>query len=86
MRISESERTQFSRFREVTDLRIQFLCEYRLFLQQKLGEERTKASIEGERLHVELDRESQRDIPETQIIPLGIIVLTVIIGLLWILW
>ncbi len=86
MRISETEKTWFSRFRDVSDLRIQFLCEYRLYLRQHIDEERTKASVEGERLHSKFTNEYQDRIPKKSIIPLIIIIITIVVGLLWILW
>jgi len=86
MRILESEKTGFSKYREVSDLRIQFLCEYRLFLHQKIGDESTKASLEGQRLHSKFCGDHQNGMSQRPVLPLIIMILAVVIGLLWILW
>jgi len=85
MRVSEDEKTSFSKFREVSELRTQFQCEYRLYLNQKLGDKITKASIEGSRLHSRFHKEYEETSGEKRLVPLAIIILTIFIGILWIL-
>ncbi|MGY5880276.1 MAG: hypothetical protein RTV31_08495 [Candidatus Thorarchaeota archaeon] len=84
MRLTEDERTTFSKFRNVSDLRIQFLCEYRFHLQEKLGNQETRASIEGSRLHdaVAISKDTTQE--RHQMIPILIIIAAIIIGYLWI--
>ncbi|MGY5872094.1 MAG: hypothetical protein RTV72_07625 [Candidatus Thorarchaeota archaeon] len=85
MRLTEEERTTFSRFRNVSDLRIQFICEYRFYLQEKMGQTDTRASIEGTRLHDSIAT-SADDVQEHshQIVPILIILAAIILGYLWI--
>ena len=86
MRLAEDERTSFSRFRDVSDLRTQFQCEYRLYLMQQRGEVTTKASIDGTMLH---NRILPFEINESQAhrwIPVLIIILTIVMGIIWIVW
>jgi hypothetical protein len=42
------------RFRDVSELRIQFQCEYRFYLKQKRGDKSSAACREGSRLHQEI--------------------------------
>lgn len=86
MRISEDELSSFSKFRDVSDLRTQFQCEYRLYLKQKYGDIRTKASIEGELLHSIFEQENEIQQSHNRMIPAIIIILTIIVSLIWILW
>lgn len=87
MRLTEAEKGLHYRMREVTDLRIQFLCEYRLQLKQEFGDTQTEASIIGTNLHQHL---SMREVKQSQmkrtnqLIPLLIFILTLIFGFLWI--
>ncbi len=86
MRITEKEKTKFSKFRDVSELRIQSICEYRLYLRHHLGIESTEASLVGKQLHSKFENESISRVSQKPILTLIIIVLTVVIGLLWILW
>ncbi len=88
MRLNDTERGPHNKMREVSDLRIQFQCEYRLHLKQKLGGSSSKASTMGSILHrlasdhtVSPDEKSGN-----RMVPLLIIIVTLISGMLWILW
>ncbi len=74
--------------REVSDLRTQFQCEYRLYLKQKLGESLSDAGVNGSILHKLLSEHSIS--PEgnrgNRVLPLLIIIMTLMVGILWILW
>ena len=88
MRLNEVERGLYNKMREVSDLRTQFQCEYRLHLKQKLGESASKASVTGSILHrivseQSISREHKRG---NRLFPLLIMIVTLIAGLLWILW
>ncbi|MGY5858167.1 MAG: hypothetical protein RTU63_02260 [Candidatus Thorarchaeota archaeon] len=84
MRLTEDERTTFSKFRNVSDLRIQFLCEYRFQLQEEHGQKDTRASIEGSRLHDSIATSEHETKERQQVIPIVIIIAAIIIGFLWI--
>jgi len=84
LKLTEDERTSFSKFRNVSDLRVQFICEYRFYLQEKLGQRDTRASIDGSRLHDSVATAENNLQEQHQIIPLFIIIAAIIIGYLWI--
>ncbi|MHA1862340.1 MAG: hypothetical protein ACTSWA_01125 [Candidatus Thorarchaeota archaeon] len=84
MRLTEDERTSFSKFRNVSDLRVQFLCEYRFYLKEELGQRETRASIDGSRLHDSIATAENNLQEQHQIIPILIIIAAIIIGYLWI--
>ena len=85
MRITEDERTGFSKFRNVSDLRVQFLCEYRFYLQEQYGQKDTQASIEGSRLHDIMATPEEITRNDThKVVPALIIILTLILAYLWI--
>jgi len=86
MRLDETERISPSHLREVSDLRTQFQCEYRLYLKQKLGETPSEASIMGTILHDRMSGVSQTAHRGGRTLPLLVIIMTLIVGLLWILW
>ena len=88
MRLNETERGPYNRLREVSDLRTQFQCEYRLHLKQKLGESSSEASTTGSVLHrlVSNQTASRNDKNGNRLVPLLIIIVTLIAGMLWILW
>ncbi len=74
--------------REVSDLRTQFQCEYRLHLKQKLGESLSEAGVTGSILHKLISKHSisLEDNGGNRIVPLLIIIMTLIAGIFWILW
>lgn len=89
MRVTEAEKGQFSRMRDVSDLRTQFQCEYRLHLEQKFGNSHSSASTMGTELHRLVskkpnNRKQQKN--DNRWIPLIIIILTLVAGFLWIFW
>ncbi|MFW9794700.1 MAG: hypothetical protein ACFFEE_10385 [Candidatus Thorarchaeota archaeon] len=88
MKLREVKREPHNRMRDVSDLRTQFQCEYRFFLKKKLSESPSAASVGGTILHSFISEESafQKDVVAKPLFPLLIIVLTIIIGLLWIMW
>jgi hypothetical protein len=72
--------------RDVVDLRTQFQCEYRLYLQQRHGETQTEAASIGAWLH-----ETQSSMPKHN--PIYLIAVTAVFALftlatfiLWFLW
>lgn len=88
MRLSESEKGPFYDMREVTELRMQYQCEYRLLLKRKFGESHSSMSITGAKLHQHIAQgESNQNCKrnEMQVLPLLIIILALVIGVFWIL-
>jgi hypothetical protein len=73
------------RYRDVSDLRTQFQCEYRLYLKQKLGTTSTGAAHVGSRLHeqVKLSAKSGKD--QSGLFRVAIVLLTILAAVLWIL-
>jgi hypothetical protein len=89
MRLSDAEKGPYHKMREVSSLRTQFQCEYRLHLKQKLRQTHTLASVTGTELHrrVSIQSEFQHvEKTENRLLPLLIIILTLIVGFLWIFW
>jgi hypothetical protein len=89
MKLTDTEKEPFYGLRDVSDLRTQFQCEYRLHLKQALGNTSTRASIAGTRFHQLLA--SQTDVCKTEngknrLVPLLIIIVTLLVGTLWIIW
>ena len=86
MRITEKERTEYSRLREVSELRTQFQCEYRFFLDQRIGRSQSPAAIQGERLHLRMAAARREEsVKYSRLLPLVIAIAAIIIGILWIL-
>ncbi len=88
MRLSETEKGPYYVMREVSELRIQSQCEYRLLLKQQFGESHSSRSITGTKLHqrvalVKNNQNFKRN--EIQLLPLLVIILVLIIGVFWIL-
>jgi hypothetical protein len=89
MRLSDEEKGQYYKMREVSELRTQYQCEYRLHLKQRLGDSRSQASVDGTELHRQFSLQSDKErfgTSANRIIPLSIIVVTIIAGILWIFW
>ncbi|NHI88656.1 MAG: hypothetical protein EAX87_03975 [Candidatus Thorarchaeota archaeon] len=89
MKLTDTEKEPFHGLRDVSDLRTQFQCEYRLRLKQATGNTSTPASVAGTRFHQLLA--SQTDIRKTEngknrFVPLLIIIITLLVGTLWIIW
>jgi hypothetical protein len=89
MRLTDVEKEPFFKMREVSELRIQFQCEFRLNLRQKFGDSHSPASVAGTELHrqvsIQSDRQDAEKI-ERRLVPLFIIVVTLIVGIMWIMW
>ncbi len=88
MKLKEVEKGPGYKLRDVSDLRVQFQCEHRLLLKQRVGDSLSDASVTGTVLHRHVSNQfpSSEDERRIKIVPLLIIVATIIFGLLWILW
>ncbi len=87
MRLSEAEKGLHHKMREVSELRIQYQCEYRYYLRQQFEGTHSQASTTGIELHRRVSsRADNRQVEkaETRLLPLLIIVITLIAGFLWI--
>ncbi|RLI49730.1 MAG: hypothetical protein DRO73_05460 [Candidatus Thorarchaeota archaeon] len=71
------------RYRTVSDLRVQKICEYRLFLKQRHGNRTLDASREGAHLHSKVRTAAVAG--TNRILAVMILILTVILGALWLL-
>jgi hypothetical protein len=85
MRITEKERTGYSRMREVSELRTQFQCEYRYFLDQRIKSITTPEAIRGERLHAQIADRDSSQVQNNRVLPVIVMLAAIIIGILWIL-
>ncbi len=88
MRLNETVKTPRNTMRDVSDLRIQFQCEYRLHLKQKLGESVSEAGVTGSILHglISSQMASREGWRGHRLLPYLIIMVSLIAGILWILW
>ena len=89
MRLNEAEKGRYYKIRNVSELRTQYQCEYRLHLKHKLGNSQTPASVTGTELHQRVLMKSDNRKVEnsgSQLMPLLVIVVTLIVGFLWIFW
>ncbi|MFX1481862.1 MAG: hypothetical protein ACFFCP_01590 [Promethearchaeota archaeon] len=88
MKLEEAERGPLYQLREVSDLKIQFLCEYRLHLKQKLGETHSDSSVTGAILHRTLSNQYStfRERRANRLYLIIIAAITIVAGILWILW
>jgi len=87
MRLSEAEKGPYHKMREVSELRTQYQCEYRLHLKQKFGDSQSVASVTGTKLHLHVQSDKPHvEMTEKRLLPLLIIIVTLIAGFLWIFW
>jgi hypothetical protein len=87
MRLSDAEKGPHHRMREVSELRIQYQCEYRFHLKQKFRDSHADASIAGAKLHQRMSTQADSqhvENTEHRLAPLLIFVVTLIAGFLWI--
>ena len=88
MKLTDREKGVLHRMREVSDLRTQYQCEYRLHLKQKSNDTHSLASKTAIELHSHVSRRPEHQQAKNRadgFIPLIIIVITLIAGFLWIL-
>ncbi|MFX1603589.1 MAG: hypothetical protein ACFFCK_08900 [Promethearchaeota archaeon] len=72
------------RYRDVSELRVQFLCEYRLHLKWKLGERVSDASIRGTNLHQHVPLGTGPVRTPNMALRITVLIITVLAALLWI--
>ncbi|MBD3406823.1 MAG: hypothetical protein GF411_11970 [Candidatus Lokiarchaeota archaeon] len=81
--MNKTDRKGISSFRNVSDLRIQFYCEYRLFLKQLHGGTSSEASRGGTRLHSKIAVEVSKSAANRTILIL-LLVIIIISAIFWI--
>jgi hypothetical protein len=86
MRITEEEKTSFSKFRDVSDLRTQFQCEYRLHLIQQRGRHIGKAAIDGSMLHSRFSMIDEMKSSGYRWLRVLALIIIIIVGILWVVW
>ncbi|UCH03623.1 MAG: hypothetical protein JSW05_08465 [Candidatus Thorarchaeota archaeon] len=72
------------RYRDVSELRVQFLCEYRLHLKWNLGERISDASVGGTNLHQYVPLQAEHVQTPNMAIRITVLIMTVLAALLWI--
>jgi hypothetical protein len=82
--MKETQRGASGRYRDVSELCIQFLCEHRFFLRQMRGQESSDASRVGERLHREVGLNPAPVRSMKPLIRALIVIVTVAAAILWV--
>lgn len=72
------------RYRDVSELRIQYLCEHRFYLQNSRREKPSEASRDGERLHREVGLNPQPIRSFSRLIRALILFATIVAAILWV--
>jgi len=80
---SQSEASR-GRYRDVSELSIQFLCEYRLHLKWKLGDRVSEAGLRGARLHQQVPLQTRNAQSAHLALRITIITITTVAALLWV--
>ncbi len=71
-------------FRQVSELRIQYLCEYRLYLRLRFGAPNSQAQRVGTHLHGTDRASAEQHFIEYEKIFVVVAILTIIAGILWV--
>ncbi|NWF95165.1 MAG: hypothetical protein HXY34_03400 [Candidatus Thorarchaeota archaeon] len=72
-------------YRDVSDLRTQYFCEYRYYLEQRHGNEPSRAAARGSALHQHPLAVHDMTAPNGPLLIL-IIVVAIVAAILWIMW
>ncbi|MHA2142249.1 MAG: hypothetical protein ACXADC_08160 [Candidatus Thorarchaeota archaeon] len=83
--MKDPKKGTFGRYREVSELSIQFQCEYRFFLNQEYGENPSDASREGARLHREVGLNPLQVRSLNPFLTVILVIVIIAAALLWIL-
>ncbi|KXH73268.1 MAG: hypothetical protein AM326_00535 [Candidatus Thorarchaeota archaeon SMTZ-45] len=83
--MKDAKNRTVGRYRDVSELRIQFQCEYRFYLKQKIGDKSSFACREGSKLHQDIGMNSiVTQTPHPFLMALIVIVI-VAAAILWVL-
>lgn len=83
--VKSNRRTAFKSYRDVSDLRTQYQCEYRHHLRTTQGDQASTYSLEGTRLHNDVSLELGRNRSISSFATIVIIVVIITAAFLWIL-
>ncbi|MFW9849860.1 MAG: hypothetical protein ACFFF4_12010 [Candidatus Thorarchaeota archaeon] len=82
--MANEEKFPLKRYRQVTELRTQFQCEYRLLLRYKYGSQSSKWIHRGSELHtIAANRPVSRDVSFSYL-KVMLVILTLLAGIFWI--
>ncbi len=84
--VSSSERSPNKIYRSVSDLRIQFICEYRFHLQRAHKMEPTKWADTGAELHHQASSELPMEEKGNPSFGVVLLVIALISAVIWIFW
>jgi len=82
--MTESLLKRSRRYREVSDLRTQFQCEYRLYLKQKIGATATRAALMGSRLHEQINLNPEVNRQRGKTFRIAVLLLTILAAVFWV--
>jgi hypothetical protein len=82
--MKDPKRGTRGRYRDVSELRIQFQCEYRFYIKQMRGEKSSDASREGSRLHRKVGMNPVPGRPLNASVRAIIVIVTIAAALLWV--
>ena len=80
-----SEGRLVKKYRNVSELRIAYLCEHRYHLLKRIGDTSSEASRQGTRLHSQVSHAPIQSGGTDTIMKILIIILTLVAGIFWIL-
>ncbi|MDF1540009.1 MAG: hypothetical protein P1Q69_14020 [Candidatus Thorarchaeota archaeon] len=79
------EQLPLKKYRQVSELRTQFICEHRLLLQKKHGTTSSQWSRKGTKLHNIASNSDVRGNSDYRIIKAVLVIMIALAGILWIL-
>ncbi|MFW9799611.1 MAG: hypothetical protein ACFFD9_04195 [Candidatus Thorarchaeota archaeon] len=82
--MTENRAARSERYRDVADLRVQYMCEYRLHLRRKRRYGSSAESVLGIRLHQQVPLQSKKGQSAGKAIKVLVIILTILAALLWV--
>ncbi|MFW9907283.1 MAG: hypothetical protein ACFFEF_01800 [Candidatus Thorarchaeota archaeon] len=83
--MANREELPLSQYRQVSELRRQYQCEYKMELSLKYGEEPSVWSKQGERLHNLAENDAEISSEDHSFLFLSLLIITILAGAFWIL-
>ena len=80
-----SRTSQGRRYRDVSDLRTQFQCEYRLYLSQKKRSRPSQVAWQGTKLHQKVKLRAEGASAGSTKVRAAVVLVTILAAILWIL-
>jgi hypothetical protein len=78
--------SNYHRIRDISDLRIQYFCEYRFFLKNKEGDSSTIASVRGEWLHSKIGFGATGQFTKQKPFVTVFVIAILLVILIWVFW